>query len=212
MDGSGVISAGKEAVDKVLVSEDKSESAQIEMSIEPREPVIEAAEAPGASVAPVENDLADKDLDTSNVYQTERVRIVIDPSRDANLTAFGKETLEDRYLLPEEAKSPQKLFARVAAHYGDDSAHAQRIYDYISDLWFMPATPVLSNGGTKRGLPISCFLNDPIRSRASSICGTRMSGSPRAAAASAAIGAICARSASRSAAMARRRAWCRSSG
>ena len=61
--------------------------------------------------------------------------------------------LEDRYLLPEEARSPQKLFARVAAHYGDDSEHAQRIYIYISDLWFMPATPVLSNGGTKRGLP-----------------------------------------------------------
>ncbi len=39
-------------------------------------------------------------------------------------------------------------------------AHAQRIYDYISKLWFMPATPVLSNGGTQRGLPISCFLNE----------------------------------------------------
>ena len=24
----------------------------------------------------------------------------------------------------------------------------------------MPATPVLSNGGTERGLPISCFLNE----------------------------------------------------
>jgi ribonucleoside-diphosphate reductase alpha chain len=37
--------------------------------------------------------------------------------------------------------------------------HAQRLYDYISKLWFMPATPVLSNGGTGRGLPISCYLN-----------------------------------------------------
>ena len=27
-------------------------------------------------------------------------------------------------------------------------------------MWFMPATPVLSNGGTTRGLPISCFLNE----------------------------------------------------
>ncbi|MEL7027719.1 MAG: ribonucleoside-diphosphate reductase subunit alpha, partial [Pseudomonadota bacterium] len=43
--------------------------------------------------------------------------------------------------------------------YGDDAEHAQRIYDYVSKLWFMPATPVLSNGGAKRGLPISCFLN-----------------------------------------------------
>jgi len=45
-------------------------------------------------------------------------------------------------------------------YYGDDSEHAQRIYDYISKLWFMPSTPILSNGGTSRGLPISCFLNE----------------------------------------------------
>ncbi len=82
----------------------------------------------------------------------------IDRSRDALLTDFGKATLDDRYLLPGE--SYQDLFARVASAYGDDAAHAQRIYDYISKLWFMPATPVLSNGGTTRGLPISCFLNE----------------------------------------------------
>ncbi len=85
-------------------------------------------------------------------------RVQIDRSRDSNLTKFGIETLYDRYLLPEEG--PQDLFARVAMYYGDDSAHAQRMYDYISKLWFMPATPVLSNGGTSRGLPISCFLNE----------------------------------------------------
>jgi ribonucleoside-diphosphate reductase alpha chain len=81
----------------------------------------------------------------------------VDPSRDARLTDFGKETLRDRYLLPGE--SYQDLFVRVASAYADDQAHAQRIYDYISRLWFMPATPVLSNGGTGRGLPISCYLN-----------------------------------------------------
>ena len=81
----------------------------------------------------------------------------IDRSRDALLTDFGKETLRDRYLLPGE--SYQDLFVRVASAYADDQAHAQRIYDYISKLWFMPATPVLSNGGTGRGLPISCYLN-----------------------------------------------------
>ncbi|PTS87292.1 ribonucleoside-diphosphate reductase subunit alpha, partial [Sphingomonas sp. HMWF008] len=48
---------------------------------------------------------------------------------------------------------------RVASAYADDAGHAQRLYSYISRLWFMPATPVLSNGGTGRGLPISCFLN-----------------------------------------------------
>jgi len=86
-----------------------------------------------------------------------RFDIVTDKSRDALLTDFGKETLEDRYLLPGE--SYQDLFARVASAYADDQDHAQRLYDYISKLWFMPATPVLSNGGTGRGLPISCYLN-----------------------------------------------------
>ncbi|MBB5710085.1 ribonucleoside-diphosphate reductase alpha chain [Sphingomonas xinjiangensis] len=83
--------------------------------------------------------------------------VEVDHSRDALLTEFGKETLKDRYLLPGETF--QDLFVRVASAYADDGAHAQRLYDYISKLWFMPATPVLSNGGTGRGLPISCFLN-----------------------------------------------------
>src|SRR5271154_6196134 len=85
-------------------------------------------------------------------------KVQIDRSRDSYLTEFGQATLKDRYLLPGE--SFQDLFARVASYYGDDTAHAQRIYDYMSKLWFMPATPVLSNGGTQRGLPISCFLNE----------------------------------------------------
>lgn len=80
-----------------------------------------------------------------------------DRSRDALLTDFGKKTLVDRYLLPGE--SYQDMFSRVAVAYADDDAHAQRLYDYMSQLWFMPATPVLSNGGAGRGLPISCFLN-----------------------------------------------------
>ena len=83
--------------------------------------------------------------------------IRVDRSRDSLLTDFGKETLQDRYLLPGE--SYQDMFARVAKAYSDNIDHAQRIYDYISRLWFMPATPVLSNGGSDRGLPISCFLN-----------------------------------------------------
>ncbi|MFC3579396.1 ribonucleoside-diphosphate reductase subunit alpha [Sphingomonas hylomeconis] len=83
--------------------------------------------------------------------------VEVDHSRDALLTDFGKETLNDRYLLPGERY--QDLFVRVASAYADDAAHAQRLYDAISQLWFMPATPILSNGGTGRGLPISCFLN-----------------------------------------------------
>ena len=84
-------------------------------------------------------------------------KVEVDRSRDALLTEFGKTTLEDRYLLPGE--SYQDMFARVATAFADDADHAQRIYDYMSRLWFMPATPVLSNGGAARGLPISCFLN-----------------------------------------------------
>lgn len=90
--------------------------------------------------------------------------ITIDYSRDSYLTDFGKATLDDRYLLPDEKY--QDMFARVAGFYADDADHAARIYDYMSKMWFMPATPILSNGGTTtsgdkaRGLPISCFLNE----------------------------------------------------
>ena len=84
-------------------------------------------------------------------------KVEVDRSRDALLTDFGKTTLEDRYLL--QGESYQDMFARVATAYADDADHAQRVYDYISNLWFMPSTPVLSNGGADRGLPISCFLN-----------------------------------------------------
>lgn len=79
-------------------------------------------------------------------------------TKDQRLSNFGKAVLKDRYLMPNE--NYQDLFARVASYYADDQAHADRLYDYISNLWFMPATPILSNGGTDRGLPISCFLNE----------------------------------------------------
>ncbi len=154
MDGTTAIPTASSVVEKTLKS-DENEDMDLLESIE-----LDASDAEPEAQTDVDNDLVGQDDETANVYQTDRVRILIDPSRDENLTAFGKETLEDRYLLNDEKGSPQKLFARVACHYADDSAHAQRIYDYISNLWFMPATPVLSNGGTQRGLPISCFLNE----------------------------------------------------
>jgi len=82
----------------------------------------------------------------------------IDYSKDKLLTEFSHKTLEDRYLVGDE-KSPQEAFARAATAFADDEDHAQRLYDYASNLWFMFSTPVLSNGGTERGMPISCFLN-----------------------------------------------------
>ena len=79
-------------------------------------------------------------------------------NRDKYLSEFSIKTLEDRYLIGDE-KSPQEAFARAAMTFADDEDHAQRLYDYASKLWFMFSTPILSNGGTSRGLPISCFLN-----------------------------------------------------
>lgn len=79
-------------------------------------------------------------------------------NRDNYLSEFSLKTLEDRYFVKGE-KSPQEAFARAAKAFADDDDHAQRLYDYASKLWFMFSTPILSNGGTTRGLPISCFLN-----------------------------------------------------
>ena len=103
-------------------------------------------------------DLFSLNNNTELFQNSKGITIKIDRSRDANLTDFGRATLSDRYV--GENESFQDLFARVASYYADDNLHGQRIYNYISNLWFMPATPVLSNGGTKRGLPISCFLNE----------------------------------------------------
>ena len=84
--------------------------------------------------------------------------IKIDYSRDKLFDEFSIRTLEDRYMVADET-SPQQAFARAAKVFSDDDDHAQRLYDYVSNHWFMFATPLLSNGGTERGLPISCFLN-----------------------------------------------------
>jgi ribonucleoside-diphosphate reductase alpha chain len=126
-----------------------SDVATVELTKNEAPPVTESA--PEAAPTAKLNDSSEAKV------HARRFDIVTDKSRDALLTDFGKDTLEDRYLLPGE--SYQDLFARVASAYADDQEHAQRLYDYISRLWFMPATPVLSNGGTGRGLPISCYLN-----------------------------------------------------
>ena len=84
--------------------------------------------------------------------------MTINYDRDELLTDFGKTTLKDRYLLPDET-SPQDGFMRAAKAFSDNDEMAERIYNYASKLWFMFSTPILSNGGTKRGMPISCFLN-----------------------------------------------------
>lgn len=97
------------------------------------------------------------------IGETEYLGIIIDYNRDKDLDKFSLNTLEDRYFWKEETHA-QEAFAR-ASIYGatykgtTDFALAQRLYDYVSKFWFMFSTPILSNGGTTRGLPISCFLN-----------------------------------------------------
>jgi len=137
VDGSDVSARENVPVDKLLTN---------------RQLTVEALLDPVSGESPKSSDLSYR-------RQNERgVEVVIDPAHDARLTEFGKDTLSDRYLMPDE--DYQDLFARVAMHFADDSEHAQRLYDYMGRHWFMPSTPILSNGGTNRGLPISCFLNE----------------------------------------------------
>lgn len=91
-------------------------------------------------------------------YNNYNRTITIDLSRNELLTDKAVKALEDRYLWAGE--NPQTMFARVACVNSDDDAHAQRLYDYMSNLWFMPATPVLSNAGSEKNLPISCYLSE----------------------------------------------------
>ena len=89
--------------------------------------------------------------------------ININYNKEKNLDKFGLDTLKDRYFWEKETHA-QEAFARAsvfgATYKGNtDFEIAQRLYNYSSDCWFMFSTPILSNGGTSRGLPISCFLN-----------------------------------------------------
>ena len=104
-----------------------------------------------------ENDVKDRQHVEKDLNVKTKNDLKPDYSRDSLLTDFGKATLTHRYLLPGEKF--QDMFLRVTKQYSDNYEHAKRIYDYMSKLWFMPATPILSNGGAERGLPISCFLN-----------------------------------------------------
>lgn len=155
MDGSGVLL--REGV--MTISEESVDKLSLD-ALQAEKLPIQAEMFAELEMAPEEEDealLGDGEI--RDIFQNERgIRVVMDRERDALLTEFGKATLTDRYLM--DGESFQDLFARVAAHFADDTAHAQRLYDAISRLWFMPSTPVLSNGGTTRGLPISCFLNE----------------------------------------------------
>ena len=84
--------------------------------------------------------------------------INIDLERDKLFDELGIKRLKESYMRDDET-SPQQRFAFVSAAFGTDSAHAQRLYDYSSKHWLSYSTPILSYGRSKKGLPISCFLN-----------------------------------------------------
>ena len=84
--------------------------------------------------------------------------IEIDYSRDALFDKLGIQRLEESYMREDET-SPQHRFAYVSTTFASNLEHAQRLYEYSSKHWLSYATPILSFGRSKRGMPISCFLN-----------------------------------------------------
>lgn len=111
-----------------------------------------------ASTVSMKNKLSSNFVTNFQIRCSRKNNVRTSASNDNKLTDFGKAILADRYLL--EGETIQQAFARVAHYYSDNDMHAQRLYDYMSSLYFMPATPILSNGGAKRGMPISCFVNE----------------------------------------------------
>ena len=84
--------------------------------------------------------------------------IRVDYSRDSLFDELGLTRLRESYMMDGE-ESPQQRFAYVSSKFGSDAEHAQRLYEYSSKHWLSYSTPILSFGRSKRGLPISCFLN-----------------------------------------------------
>ena len=84
--------------------------------------------------------------------------IRVDYSRDALFDVLGLTRLKESYMTEDE-ESPQQRFAFVSSKFGSNPEHAQRLYEYSSKHWLSYSTPILSFGRSKRGLPISCFLN-----------------------------------------------------
>lgn len=84
--------------------------------------------------------------------------IKVDYTRDNLFDELGKIRLKESYMKDDE-RSPQERFAYVSSKFGSNPEHSQRLYDYSSRHWLSYSTPILSFGRSKRGLPISCFLN-----------------------------------------------------
>ena len=88
----------------------------------------------------------------------EHMGITIDQNKDSLFDQLGVMRLKESYMTEDEI-SPQERFAYVSKTFGSNIEHAQRLYDYVSKHWLSYSTPILSYGRSKRGLPISCYLN-----------------------------------------------------
>ena len=88
----------------------------------------------------------------------EYLGISIDLERDKLFDELGIKRLKESYM-KEDEESPQHRFAFVSKSFSSNPEHAQRLYDYSSKHWLSYSTPILSFGRSKRGMPISCFLN-----------------------------------------------------
>ena len=88
----------------------------------------------------------------------EYLGINIDLERDKLFDELGIKRLQESYMKDDET-SPQHRFAFVSKSFGSNPEHAQRLYEYSSKHWLSYSTPILSFGRSKRGMPISCFLN-----------------------------------------------------
>jgi ribonucleoside-diphosphate reductase alpha chain len=90
--------------------------------------------------------------------KAEYLGIQIDYDRDELFDQLGLQRLRESYMMEEE-KSPQERFAFVSKSFSSNPEHAQRLYEYSSKHWLSYSTPILSYGRSRRGMPISCFLN-----------------------------------------------------
>jgi ribonucleoside-diphosphate reductase alpha chain len=88
----------------------------------------------------------------------EYLGIKIDLEKDKLFDELGIKRLKESYM-KENEESPQHRFAFVSKAFGSSPEHAQRLYNYSSSHWLSYSTPILSFGRSKRGMPISCFLN-----------------------------------------------------
>ena len=90
--------------------------------------------------------------------QMTHLGIEINPAQDNLFDELGIARLKESYMMDNEL-SPQERFAFVSKTFSSNKEHAQRLYNYASKHWLSYSTPILSYGRSKRGLPISCYLN-----------------------------------------------------